>query len=201
MERKWLVGGVAAILAIAAVLALVVGGVVGRSIVPSPAETPPPAAQEPAPPETKRFTDTLTDVSIAYPGTWKRRLPGDQRVRIVAASPDASAAVSVSVRPSNLETVTSETLPIVRPLTDDLLRADDRITAVPEPVAVMIDGLPGYRYTYTYRREGGGLGAHVHYFLFKGDRLIQIVLQAVPASKLPALQPTFDAIAGSFEIR
>ena len=199
MDRRWIVGGVAAILAIAAVLALVVGGVVGRSIVPSPAE--PPAAREPDPPKPKRFTDTLTDVSIAYPGTWERRLAADQRVRIVAASPDASAAVSVSVRPTDLETVTPETLPIVRSLTDDLLRADDRITAVPEPVAVSIDGLPGYKYTYTYRREGGGLGAHVHYFLFRNDRLIQIVLQAVPASKLAALQPTFDQIAGSFELR
>ncbi len=191
MNRKWLVGGVAAFLAVAAVLSLVVGGVVGRSIVPS-SPAPPPA------PATVRFTDTLTDVSVAYPSSWVRRIAKDQAVRFVASSPDASAAVSVSVRKTELEPVTADSLPIVRPLTDDLLRQDPRIGSLPEPVPLTLDGLPGYRYTYTYRREGGGDGAHVHYFLFKPDRLVQLVLQAVPASKLAALAPTFDRIAASF---
>jgi hypothetical protein len=201
VNRKWLVGGVAAFLAIAAVLALVIGGVVGRSIVPSPAEPEPPAAQappQPKPPATRRFTDALTDVSIAYPGTWLRRFSKDSAVRFVASSPDASGAVSISVRKSDLETITMDTLPIVRPLTDDLLRQDRRIRSIPEPVAVTADGLPGYRYTYAYRRESGGDGAHIHYFLFKGDRVIQLVLQAVPAAKLSELQATFDEVAETF---
>jgi hypothetical protein len=203
VNRKWLVGGVAAFLAIAAV-ALIIGGVVGRSIVPSPAQTEPPAAQtpppppKPKPPATVRFTDALTDVSIAYPGTWERRFAEDQAVRFVASSPDAAAAVSISVRKSDLETITMDTLPIVRPLTDDLLRQDRRIRSIPEPVPVNPDGLPGYRYTYTYRRDSGGDGAHIHYFLFKGGRVIQMVLQAVPASKLSGLQATFDEIARTF---
>lgn len=199
MDRKWLVGGVAAFLAFAAVLALVVGGVVGRSIVPSTAEPEAPAVEPPQPRGAVRFKDTLTDIAIAYPAAWDRRVARDQAVRLVASSPDNSAAVSISVRKSELETVTAETLPIVRPLTDDLLRADTRIETVPEPVPVTVDGLPGYRYTYTYRREQGGKGAHIHYFLFKGDRLIQMVFQAVPAAKLESLQPTFDAIAASFD--
>ena len=198
MNRKWLVGGVAAFLALAAVLALVVGGVVGRSIVPSATEPETRAVEPDETPSTLRFTDTLTDVSIAYPSTWQRRMSADQAVRLVASSPDASAAVSISVRKSDLETVTMQTLPIVRPLTDDLLREDPRIANVPEPVAVTVDGLPGYRYTYTYRRAEGGAGAHIHYFLFKGDRLIQMVLQAVPASKLASLQATFDEVAQTF---
>lgn len=198
MNRKWLVGGVAAFLAVAAVLALVVGGVVGRSIVPSPAEPESPAVEPEETPSTVRFTDTLTDVSIAYPATWERRISRDQAVRLVASSPDASAAVSISVRKSDLETVTMQTLPIVRPLTDELLREDKRIGVLPEPVAVTADGLPGYRYTYTYRRDEGGEGAHIHYFLFKGERLIQMVLQAVPAAKLASLRPTFEAVARTF---
>ena len=44
-------------------------------------------------------------------------------------------------------------------------------------------------------------GAHVHYYLFKDDRLVQLVLQAVPAAQLPGLQPTFDQIADTFEGR
>ena len=77
MERKWLVGIVAGVLALAAVLALIGGGVVGRSIVPSPTTT-----AQPPPPETVRFRDSLTDVAIAYPSTWVRRISKDQAVRV-----------------------------------------------------------------------------------------------------------------------
>jgi hypothetical protein len=198
VDRKLLVGGVAALLAILAVLALVGGGVVGRSIVsaPDPRPATPPATPTNA---TVRFKDTLTDVSIAYPATWVRRLAKDQGVRIIASAPDDSAAVSVSVRKIDLEPVTFETLPIVRPLTDGFLREDTRIKTIGEPTAVTLDGLPGYRYTYEFRTAGGTDGAHIHYYLFKAKRLIQIVLQAVPASRLPALQPSFDRIATSFD--
>jgi hypothetical protein len=190
VNRNWLVGGVAAILALAAVLALVVGGVVGRSIVPEPA---------PERPSTVRFWDTLTDVSISYPATWLRRIAKDQAVRLVASAPDESASVSVSVRKIDLDTVTFDTLPIVRPLTDDLLREDKRVAEIGEPVRVRVGGLPGYRYTYTYRKGDGTDGAHIHYYLFKGQRLIQMVLQAVPATRLPAMQSTFDRIAETFQ--
>ena len=178
-------------LAAAAVLALVVGGAVGRKIVPAP----PPTKRVPP---TVRFADTLTDVAVSYPASWRRRSPRDQAVRLVAASPDESVGVSISVRKSGLEPVTERTLPIVRPLTDGLLRADSRVNGVPAPVAVSLDGLPGYRYQYTYRTRDGGNGAHVHYFLFEVRRLIQLVLQAVPASRLAKEDPTFESIAGTF---
>jgi hypothetical protein len=196
VERKWLVAIVAGVLALAAVLALIGGGVVGRSIVPSPATTPQPAA-----PDTVRFKDTLTDVAVAYPSTWVRRFSQDQTVRILASTKDASAGLSVSVRKSGItEDVSLRTLPVVRTLTDDLLRSDDRITAISEPVAVTVGGLPGYRYRYTYKAADKTEGAHDHYFLFKKGELIQLVLQAVPSANLSALQPTFDRIAGSLEV-
>ncbi len=192
MDRKWLVAGVVGALALFAVLALVVGGVVGRSIVPTPSE--------PSRPATTRFADTLTDVAISYPATWEMRTPEDQAVRILASSPDGSAGISVSVRKSGVESaITDETLPVVRPLSDDLLKADNRITAIAEPVAVTVGGLPGWRYRYTYRMQDKTEGAHVHYFLFKDQRLVQLVLQAVPASRLRELQPTFDRVADTFE--
>jgi hypothetical protein len=192
VERKWLVGGVVGVLALAAVLALVVGGVVGRSIVPTPTE--------PSRPQTVRFADTLTDVAISYPSTWVRRSPHDQGVRILASSSDGSAGVSVSVRKSGLEeAVTARNLPFVRPLSDDLLKADPRITAISPPVQVTVGGLPGFKYSYTYRMQDKALGAHIHYFLYKDQRLVQLVLQAIPAARLPALQPTFQQIADTFE--
>jgi hypothetical protein len=191
VDRKWVVVGVVGILALFAVLALVVGGQVGRSIVPEPAA--------PSHPATTRFADTLTDVAVSYPATWVRRVSPDQAVRILASSSDGSAGVSVSVRKSNLEPVTLQTLPVVKPLTDDLLRADTRITAKSRPEPVTVGGLPGYKYTYTYRMQDKTEGAHVHYFLFKTGRLVQLVLQAVPAARLDALQPTFQQIADTFE--
>ena len=191
MNRKWVVAGVVGVLALFAVLALVVGGVVGRSIVPS--------SPEPSPPATVRFVDSLTDVALSYPAGWVRRTSPDQGVRILASSNDGVAGVSVSVRKSGLETVTAETLPVVRPLTDDLLNADTRITVKGQPAAVTVGGLPGYKYTYTYRTQNKSEGAHVHYFLFKDERLVQFVLQAVPASRLDALAPTFQQIADTFE--
>jgi hypothetical protein len=197
VERKWLVGIVAGVLALAAVLALIGGGVVGRSIVPSPATTP---ENTPAPPATVRFKDTLTDLAIAYPATWVRRISKDQAVRILVSSRDASAGVSVSVRKSGLTAeVTQANLPAVRPLTDDLVAADDRITAKADPVAVTVGGLPGYRYRYTYTTPDKTEGVHDHYFLFKTGRLVQLVLQAVPATTLKTLQPTFDRIVASFQ--
>jgi hypothetical protein len=191
VDRKWVFAGIAGLLLLFAVLALVVGGEVGRSIVPK--------AAAPSRPATTRFADSLTDVALSYPATWVRRVPTDQGVRILASSPDGSAGVSVSVRKSGLDTVTTKTLPVVRSLTDDLLKADTRITAVTDPAPVTIGGLPGYKYTYTYRTQDGSKGAHVHYFLFKDQRLVQIVLQAVPAARLDALAPTFQQIADTFE--
>ena len=191
MNRKWLVTGVVGLLALFAVLALVVGGVVGRSIVPEPAE--------PSRPATVRFADSLTDVALSHPANWVRRTSADQGVRILASSTDGSAGVSVSVRKSGLETVTAQSLPVVRPLVEDLLRADTRITAKSQPAVVTVGGLPGYKYTYTYRMQDKSEGAHVHYYLFKDERLVQLVLQAVPASRLDALAPTFQQIADTFE--
>jgi len=191
VTRARLAWGALVLLAAAAVLALVVGGAVGRKIVPAP----PPTKRVPP---TVGFADTLTDVAVSYPASWRRRSPRDQAVRLVAASPDESVGVSISVRKSGLEPVTERTLPIVRPLTDGLLRADSRVNGVPAPVAVSLDGLPGYRYQYTYRTRDGGNGAHVHYFLFEVRRLIQLVLQAVPAARLAKENPTFESIAGTF---
>jgi hypothetical protein len=197
VERKWLVAIVAGVLALAAVLALIGGGVVGRSIVPSPATTTP--KPPPSTPATVNFRDTLTDLSIAYPSTWERRLSADQSVRILASSPDATAGVSVSIRKSGLtEPVTAKNLPLVRPLTDDLIRGDNRITAKSDPVAVTVGGLPGYLYRYTYTTADKTEGAHEHFFLFRTGQLVQIVLQAVPSTGLTRLQPTFAQIVASF---
>ena len=51
---------------VAAILALVIGAAVGRSIIPSPSQPRTPA------PQPAEFTDAETGIALTYPGTWRR---------------------------------------------------------------------------------------------------------------------------------
>ncbi|MDX6678227.1 MAG: hypothetical protein QOE31_2279 [Solirubrobacteraceae bacterium] len=190
MNRKLLV-----VVAVAAVLALLAGAAVGRNLLSS--ETPAPRRAE-----VVRFKDTVAQVSIAYPATWTR-LPqraGDPDLALLAAADD-STSLLMRVSASGLDVpVTRKTLPIVRKFTDGLVAADARATQLVAPVPVVAGGLPGWRYRYTFGSGATG-GAHDHYFLFKGGRMIQLVFQAVPAERLPAVAGIFDGIASSFRGR
>ncbi len=188
MNRKLL-----AIVAVAAVLALLAGAAVGRNLL-SPSSTPPPAPRA----DVVRFKDPVAKVSIAYPASWRRlpERPGDPDLALLVAEDD-STSLLMRVSDSVLDPITKEDLPIVRKYTDDLVSVDPRAKQLVEPLAVQVGGLPGWRYRYTFG-SGTEAGAHDHYFLFKDRRLIQLVFQAVPASKLPAAAPGFDKIAATF---
>lgn len=174
---------------VAAVLALVVGVAVGRSIIPSP---------DPQTPKPSHFTDEAEGIELTYPAAWRRLASSDPDVRLLAAE-GVERSLLVRVTPSRLdEPVTEKTLALVRPFTDDLVGADRRVTMLARPEAIALGGLVGYRYRYRYANARGGDGAHVHYFLFKGRKLIQLVFQAVPASALAAAEPTFERIAATF---
>jgi hypothetical protein len=184
------------VVAIAAVLALFVGVKVGRTLLTS--DTPPAARAD-----VVRFRDPISKISIAYPATW-RRLPqrtGDPDLALLLTTADSSAGLLMRVSSSGLDApVTVRSLPIVRKLTDGLVGADQRVKQLVAPQAVVVGGLPGWRYRYTYG-SADSAGAHDHYFLFKSGRLIQLVFQAVPAQRLPSLAPVFDRIAGTFRGR
>ena len=174
---------------VAAIIALVIGVAVGRSIIPS-------GPQRAAPPEPAQFTDAEARIALTYPGTWRRLQSDDPQVRLLAAAgPETS--LSLRVTKSELAAIKPETLPIVRQLTDPLIAADDRARQLSAPEAVSLPGLLGYRYRYRYTGQDGGTGAHVHYFLFKRGKMIQLVFQAVPATALPAVEPTFERIAAT----
>jgi hypothetical protein len=174
---------------VAAILALVVGAAVGRSIIPS--STPQRTAPEPA-----EFTDAETGIALTYPGTWRRLRSSDPQVRLLAAS-GPSASLLLRVTKSEIANVKQENLPVVRQFTDPLLAADERAKQLSAPEAVSIGGLLGYRYRYTYTGRDGSAGAHVHYFLFKPGKMIQLVFQAVPATSLTKVEPTFERIAST----
>jgi len=174
---------------VGAILALVVGIALGRSFI---------SESEPPRPDVVRFDDALTDVSLSYPASWTRLRSPDIEVRLLASSKDASTSLIVRVTKSGIDTVTRRSLPVVQGVTDQLLKADGRTTNLSPPTAVELGGLLGYRYRYSYSAKDGGTGAHVHYFLFKAGRLIQLVFQVTPANGLAAIESTFDRIAGTF---
>ena len=191
MNRKLLL-----LVAVAAVVALLVGVKVGRSVLSSPSPTPSAARAD-----IVRFKDDVAKVSLDYPAAWNA-LPApenDPEVSLIVEDPP-SASLLMRVSAVGLAPVTRKTLPIVRKLTDGLIGADPRARQLVAPVAVVLGDLPGWRYRYTYGSGETG-GAHDHYFLFKGGRMIQLVFQAAPASRLPALAPAFDRIAATFKGR
>jgi hypothetical protein len=175
----------------AAILALLIGAAVGRSIIPSPSVQRPPA------PPPVQFLDAETGIGLTYPGTWRRLPSRDPQVRLLAAA-GPSKSVLIRVTSSEIADVKRETLPVVRQFTDPLLAADARTKQLSTPEAISLGGLLGYRYRYTYVAKGGSTGAHVHYFLFKHRQMIQLVFQTLPGSSLAAAEPGFERIAATF---
>jgi hypothetical protein len=177
---------------VAAILALLIGAAVGRSIIPSasPQRTPPP-------PPPVRFLDAEVGIGLTYPGTWRRLPSNDPQVRLLAAA-GPSRSVLIRVTRSGIADVKRETLPVVRQFTDPLLAADARTKQLSAPEGISLGGLLGYRYRYTYTAKDGSTGAHVHYFLFKHGLMIQLVFQALPGTSLAAAEPGFERIASTF---
>ncbi len=209
-----------AITLVAGIVALVAAVAVGRNVVSSPAPTPRPApapsaaaptpvpvpvAPAPAPaadpPGYVRFRDARTGFSIAYPKGWSRVASREAAVKLLVAKGRATSLLVRVARSPVTSDVTRETLPIVRQLTDSLVRADGRIQSIVEPQPLVLAGLPGYRYVYTFATTSGGSGAHIHYFLFKGRRIITLVLQALPAQRLEQDLPLLKRIAETFRAR
>lgn len=190
------------ILAVVAGVVLLVGAItIGRVIVSSPAteqsaSSVPSVTAQVDPPDFTRFRDTESGFSIAYPKAWSRRSSDDPQVKLLVTRGRATSLL-VRVAPVGLD-VTAETLPIVRDLTDNLVRADGRVQVLKEPQPLVLDGLPGYRYDYTFNTASGSPGAHVHYFLFRGGQLITLVFQALPAQRFNDALPLFDQIAATF---
>lgn len=175
---------------VAAILALAMGVVVGRSIIPSTTET--------KQPDPVRFVDSAAGVSLTYPGSWRRLPSTDTQVRLLADNgPSRALSLSLRVTGTEIKDVKEETLPVVREFTDSLISEDQRATMLSAPEPVSLGGMVGYRYRYNFTSADGSAGSHVHYFMFNGGKLIQLVFQAVPATRLTAAEPKFEQIAGT----
>jgi hypothetical protein len=198
-----------ALTGLAGLIALVASIAVGSSVISSPSTTPPKqrTATGPAPnlsppalsPGFVIFEDREVGFSIAYPRAWKRLNPSDKGVRLLVAD-GTKTSLLVRVAPLGL-TVTRQTLGIVRDLTDSLVGADRRVKLLSQPQPITLDGLPGYRYLYTYAAGGHGRrGAHVHYFLFPRKQLVTLVLQVPGVRALKRQSALLNRVAGTFRV-
>lgn len=145
------------------------------------------------------FRDEEAGFAVSYPADWDRVRTTDPSLRLVATP---NGTDSLLVRVVTLDAaVRDEDLPSVRTFTDEIvLNGEGVVEVLAEPTAVDLDGLPGLYYVYTFTDAASGQeGVHLHYFLFDGDTMITIVLQALPTENLGPLTPTFQAVIDSFE--
>ncbi len=190
---------------LAVAIGLVVGGTagerVGSSVAPPASQAPREPASPDAPPEAPpgfvRFRDGQGRFSIAYPRDWARLATARSGVDLLATR---ARAASVLVRSLPLGArVDSSNLGAVEGLTDKIVASGSKVRLLAQSQRIELGGLPGYFYFYSFRdRETGRRGTHSHYFLFQGDTMITIVLQALPEKRFARFATDFDRIAASF---
>lgn len=143
----------------------------------------------------RQHTDGAHGFIIDYPDAWNVYQPTDPGIDfLVGPSETDFAEVRVI---SNLPVSFQQTdTQAMKQVVDELL-AGQPINVISSQ-QVSVGGLPGWQETYTFSDSKLGIGAHVHVFLFQGNRLHTIVFQALPRSHFDGLAPTFQKILNSY---
>jgi hypothetical protein len=187
--RRWIPAAVAAVLVVGAAAMFI-----ARELV-SP---PPPDAPARAADDSVRFRDAAAGFSIEQPAGWRRVASPDPEVRLLAEGDGSS--MQVRMGELGLE-IGPEQLDAAQKITDELVRAAGPTKRLRPPRQVALGGLPGYLYLYTFRdADTGEEGAHAHYFLFRGEKLMTIVFQTVSAERLAMLAPLFDRVGETLRV-
>lgn len=201
-KRVFLV--VAAVL-VAGVLATLAAGFAQRMFAAPQPQPPPAAATEPSSPngpqggEFVEFRSEQAGFALSYPKSWTRLRSEDPQVALVAAK---NRQDSFLVRVVQLETaVGPEQLPQAKKLADDIVNSNESAELLAEPARIELAGLPGFFYFYSFEDAATKqTGAHTHFFVFDGKKMITIVFQSVPKEQFPQVAPTFDKITSSFRL-
>lgn len=157
------------------------------------AQPPPVAANVPA--SYSSYTDAALGYRIAYPGRWRRTTDGQGGLLLQPGGQDA-----VNVREFTLQrAVDTGNLADMQAVTNAVLSTPDAHLTVLASQQVNVGGLPGIYYLY-YFPSGDEQGVHGHYFLFDGNRMFTIVVQALPAADFQQLATTFDTVVQSFTV-
>ncbi|HET9769675.1 MAG TPA: hypothetical protein VFS16_02210 [Acidimicrobiia bacterium] len=150
------------------------------------------------------FRDDAAGFALSYPKAWVRATAPNPQIALVAAEQDPAKNLggSILVRVTPLDApVGKAELGETRKATDALVTSSEGVALRAEPTETELGGLPGLYYLYTFRDPVSGLvGAHSHYFLFKGSTMISIIFQALPDGHFARLAPLFDRVAGSLRV-
>ena len=155
-----------------------------------------PAAPGPSLPASafSRFTSDKQGFSIDYPKDWGVYTAENGAVDLDAGGGDA---VSVSLLRRTDVATTVENLANIKAVTDGIV-ASNKSAQILKVQAIMVDGMPGYYYLYTFTDgETGAEGAHAHYFLFRGRNMYTMIFQALPSDGFARLSSVFDQMAES----
>lgn len=165
----------------------------------SPGTTAPSLSPVPSPPEGfVEFRNEQVGFAVSYPKDWEvLEVPDDPQVNLVTTLNQRDSFL-VRVVPLGIQVGPSE-FPGMTSVTNQIVTSGQDIKIITGPQQVQVGGLPGYFYLYTFT-DGGQKGAHSHYFLFKGDKMITLVFQAIPEDQFQKRAPVFDQIANSFRV-
>lgn len=172
----------------------------GGTVSPDPVA----CATEPVAVETEleftRFSSEEAGVTVSYPEAWESFEGADEEV-LFGAVARSNLCDSMLLRLVELpQSVEDTELEDLRQFTDQLLTGTSIRLLGETPQQVEVGGLPGWNYLYRFEdQQTGQVGIHSHYFLFRGDEMITLVFQALPAEGFEALAPVFDRIQQSFE--
>jgi hypothetical protein len=142
-----------------------------------------------------RFTSDKQGFSIDYPKDWGVYTAENGALDIDAGGDGDAVSVSLLRRTDVATTV--ENLPNIKAVTDGIV-ASNKSAQILKVQAIMVDGMPGYYYLYTFTDgETGAEGAHAHYFLFRGRNMYTMIFQALPSDGFARLSSVFDQMAES----
>lgn len=189
------------VLGVAGVVVLAVGVALlavklGQNSVPTGGDQAPAAAEQP---KMNEFRDPQAGFAVSYPSDWQPLPTTDPQVALLAVHGQND---SFQARVIDLQfSVNQQNLSSVKPLTDRLVAQNKTAKLLAEPQQVVLNGIPGYYYFYTFKdTRSGQMGAHSHFFLFDGTKMITLVFQAVPTETFPRISSTFDRITESFHL-
>lgn len=190
---------------IGVVVVLLVAGawVIGSQLGSSPAPRHHPAKHSsPAAISFTQFKDPAGMFVGGYPSNWQRlQTSTPQAVLLAASTSGASNGASFLVEKTPIGgVVTSANLAAAKGFTNRIVHAGKDVKLLRAPEPLVLGGLPGYLYLYTFLDSGSGqLGAHAHYFLFDGKTMITLVFQSLPSTSFVSqARLFFDPIASKF---
>jgi hypothetical protein len=141
----------------------------------------------------KNYNEPNGYFTFSVPLNWTQAAdPGAYRVLFAAPGNVASVGILAEAAPAGY------TLDQLDQFMLALVQAEPGYAAVLHD-KVTVHGLRAYRHIYTRTLGGAPIGVELVYLLGPGDKVAYAVQLGTTVAAFPTLQPTFDAIAGSFQ--